>query len=98
MHDKISAVNVEKASDFLKDISHKIAEFEKIYGILTAQEKMLVGGIAFNVTSAWLDFSIIGIISPSSLQSYLVDQLITFVRFPPKDQRTITPDTKLRDS
>jgi hypothetical protein len=81
---KITQAKIETMVKLLDVIAANIAEFDKGYATLTDQEKLLVGGIVFNITSPWNEKNFIGTVVERPIGAQLVNALVKFFNDPPQ--------------
>ena len=91
---KINEKKLDETARILRQITQLIGEYEKLWKVLTPQEKALAGGIVFNLTSIWENFSLVGTLVEGPAGAALINQLANFFSQPrkqPIEMPSITP-------
>ena len=82
--DKIDPQRVDEAAESLKTVAVAIADFEKVWALLTPVEQMIMGGVVFNLVCPWTDLHITGALCTRPIGGYLINSLANFFNNPPE--------------
>jgi len=86
---KFNPSNANEASKLLQEIVNLLRKYERVYQLLTPQERSAVGGVVFNLVSIWGDFSLVGHMATRPIAASLINQLLDSFNQPrqlPQDQ------------
>lgn len=82
--DKIDPERLEEAAESLKEVATSIANFERIWGLLTPVEQMAIGGVVFNLVCPWNDLHLLGVLAQRPIGGFLINSLANFFSNPPE--------------
>lgn len=96
MSERMNEEKIKKASSSLANVTKAIAQFEREWEGLTSQEKWATGGIIYNLTSIWDDFSSMAVLAMPPVGKALVETLNTFFNRPDLFQGKRLNDQKVK--
>jgi len=93
---KFDERSIDEASLALAKVAESIAEFDRLWKLLTPQEQAVTGGIIFNLHSVWEDKMLIGVIAVRPFATALLERLFDFHQSPTPmpNSNIITPEKK----
>ena len=80
--DKVRTEKMEEATNLLKEMMDVVQRYDRLFKILSKQEKYLAGGIVFRIRNTWADFSLVGIMVDRELAREMIDTLVLFWQNP----------------
>ena len=91
---KIDEEKLNKAHDQLMIIAQMIIEYDKTCHTLTKQEKILAGGIVFNIFCPWGEVDTMGLMVDRVQAAAMIDRLVDFYQNPQNYNKPPKPEKK----